>query len=137
VNASQYELLKCDGCGKKLGYIHISIKIYPSERWIHLVTGGPIKKIEKTVFCEDCFLRRKTEIAKCEYVNSLFTRRFLFRLQIFIVGLCLLNWILNTSSRDGMQQDDAFQHSLRQVPRWDICQKPLDNVDGNGSPAVC
>ena len=66
VNASQYELLKCDGCGRKLGYIHISIKIYPPERWIHLVAGGPIKKIEKTVFCEDCFLQRKTEIAKCE-----------------------------------------------------------------------
>jgi hypothetical protein len=64
LNTFQYELLKCDECGKTLGYIHISVKIYPPERWIRLAAGGPIKKIQKTTFCEDCFLQRKTEIAK-------------------------------------------------------------------------
>lgn len=66
MNASQYELLKCDRCGKAFGYIHVSIKVYPPERWIHLVAGGPIKKIKKIAFCEDCFLGGKTEIAKYE-----------------------------------------------------------------------
>jgi len=64
MSASQYELLKCDGCGKTLGYIYVSVKIYPPERWIHLVAGGPIKRIKKAALCEECFLGRKTDVAK-------------------------------------------------------------------------
>jgi hypothetical protein len=39
----RYELLKCDDCGKTLGYVHACIKI------------------EKDVFCEECFEKRKTD----------------------------------------------------------------------------
>jgi len=62
MSASQYELLKCDDCGKTLGYIYVSVKIYPPERWIRLVAGGPVKEIKKSAFCEGCFQRRKTGI---------------------------------------------------------------------------
>jgi hypothetical protein len=64
MKASQYELLKCDGCGKTLGYIYVSVKIFPPERWIRLAAGGPIKKIKKAALCEQCFLGSKADIAK-------------------------------------------------------------------------
>lgn len=64
MSALQYELLKCDNCGKTLGYIYISVKIYPPERWIRLTAGGPVKEIEKTAFCEECFQKRKAENSK-------------------------------------------------------------------------
>jgi len=60
--ASEYELLKCEDCGKTLGYIYVSVKIFPPKRWIHSVAGGPIQKIEKTALCEECFQKRKAEI---------------------------------------------------------------------------
>jgi len=59
MSASHYELLKCDNCGKRLGYINISVKILPPERWIRLAAGGPIKKIKKAAYCEECFSKRK------------------------------------------------------------------------------
>jgi len=64
MSASQYELLKCDDCGKVLGYIYINVRIFPPERLIHLSSGGPLKKIEKSVFCEECFQKRATETGK-------------------------------------------------------------------------
>ena len=57
----RYELLKCDDCGKTLGYVHESVKVFPPKGWIRLVAGGPIIKIEKDVFCEECFEKRKTD----------------------------------------------------------------------------
>jgi len=56
--ASQYEVLKCDDCGRRLGYIYIEVKILPPRGYIHLTAGGPLEKSEKTVFCEVCFQRR-------------------------------------------------------------------------------
>jgi len=64
MGASEYELLKCDNCGKTLGYIYVSVKIYPPELWIRLRAGGPVKKIEKTAFCEECFQKRKREVSR-------------------------------------------------------------------------
>jgi len=61
MSTSQYEPLKCNNCGKTLGYISISVKIIPPERWIRLAAGGPIKKIKKTAYCGECFKRRKAE----------------------------------------------------------------------------
>jgi len=57
----RYELLKCDDCGKTLGYIHESVKIFPPKKWIRLMAGGPLIKIEKDVFCEECFEKRKID----------------------------------------------------------------------------
>ena len=57
----RYELLKCGGCGKTLGYIYVSVKVFPPEGLIHLKLGGPIIKIEKDVFCKECFEKRKTD----------------------------------------------------------------------------
>jgi hypothetical protein len=48
VTASQYELLKCNDCGKILGYIYTNVKIFSPERLIRLSSGGPLKKIEKS-----------------------------------------------------------------------------------------
>jgi len=56
-----YELLKCDDCGKTLGYMHESVKVFPPKGWIRLIAGDPIIKIEKDVFCEECFEKRKTD----------------------------------------------------------------------------
>jgi len=64
MGASQYEVLKCDGCGKMLGYIYIDVRIFPPERLIRLTSGGPLKKIEKTVFCQECFQKRTAETSK-------------------------------------------------------------------------
>ena len=57
-----YELLKCEDCGKPLGYVHVEVKIFPPRRYIRAVAGGPIERIEKTAFCEACFQKRKAEI---------------------------------------------------------------------------
>jgi len=64
MGALQYELLKCDNCGKMLGYIYIRVKIFPPEQLIHLTASGPVKEIEKTAFCEECFQKRIAEINK-------------------------------------------------------------------------
>jgi len=42
-----------------LGYIYVSVKLYPPERWIHLVAGGPIKKTKKLLFVKSVFLKEK------------------------------------------------------------------------------
>jgi len=57
----RYELLKCDDGGKTLGYAHESVKVFPPKGWIRLTAGGPVTKIEKDVFCEECFEKRKTD----------------------------------------------------------------------------
>jgi hypothetical protein len=57
----RYKLLKCDACGKRLGYLHESVKVFPPKSWIRLVAGGPTIKIEKDVLCEECFKKRKTD----------------------------------------------------------------------------
>ena len=59
MNPFQFEILKCDKCGKTLGYMHVSVRIFPPEEWIRLVAGGPKKEIEKIVFCEECSQRGK------------------------------------------------------------------------------
>lgn len=63
MSASQYELLKCDDCGKTLGYVYVSVKTWPPQTLLRLSTGWR-QKIEKTAFCEECFLRRKAEMTK-------------------------------------------------------------------------
>jgi len=57
----RYELLKCDACGKTLGYLHESVKVFPPKSWIRMLAGGPIIKIEKDVLCEECFKKRKRD----------------------------------------------------------------------------
>jgi len=52
---TSYELLKCDHCGKTLGYIRIDVKVYPPKSLIRLVAGGPLTKVEKHVLCQECF----------------------------------------------------------------------------------
>jgi len=64
--AYQYELVKCEGCGKTLGYIRVSVRIWPppvTPRYWFLSDRLP-PRIEKTAFCEECFLQRQTEIAR-------------------------------------------------------------------------
>jgi hypothetical protein len=61
MSASQYELLKCDDCGKTLGYIHESVKVFPPKRWIRMWVGGPRIKIEKDVFCKECFEKMRAK----------------------------------------------------------------------------
>lgn len=65
VSYSKYELLKCDKCGKKLGYVLETVRINP-PRLVLRLTKGVSQKVSKTAFCEECFLRRKAEIAKSE-----------------------------------------------------------------------
>jgi len=55
LSMAQYELLKCANCGKTLGYITINVKMFPPKFWTRLVAGGPLIKIEKDAFCEECF----------------------------------------------------------------------------------
>jgi len=62
LTAEEYELLKCYDCGKTLGCIHVAVKIFPPKQYIRQVASGPIEKIEKTAFCEDCFDKRKREV---------------------------------------------------------------------------
>jgi len=50
----KYELLKCENCGKVLGYIYVSVKTFPPETLIRLRSGF-LQKIEKSAFCEQCF----------------------------------------------------------------------------------
>ncbi len=57
----RYELLKCNDCGKKLGYMHESVKVFPPKTWIRLIAGGPTIRIERDVFCKECFEKRKTD----------------------------------------------------------------------------
>jgi len=64
MSTSQYEPLKCNKCGKTLGYISMSVKIIPPERWIRLTAGGPIKRIRKTAYCEECFQKRRAETSR-------------------------------------------------------------------------
>jgi hypothetical protein len=64
LSASQYKLSKCSDCGKVLGYSNINVKLFPPERLMHLGSGGPLKKIEKTAFCVECFQKRTTAGSK-------------------------------------------------------------------------
>jgi len=64
--ASQYELLKCENCGKTLGYIHVSPKMrlsdfLPARYWLHVT---PTSQFEKTALCEPCFKQRLEEVLK-------------------------------------------------------------------------
>jgi hypothetical protein len=52
---ASYELLKCDHCGKTLGYIRVDVKVYPPKFLTQLITGGPLIKVEKHVLCQECF----------------------------------------------------------------------------------
>ena len=64
--AYQYELLKCEDCGKTLGYIYISAKTgFPrllAIRYWWLPESSP--EIKKTAFCESCFQKRLDETSK-------------------------------------------------------------------------
>jgi hypothetical protein len=65
--ANQYQLLKCEGCGKTLGYIYIGPKrgyLMPliSPRYWPLYSP----EMEKTAFCETCYQKRMEEISKGE-----------------------------------------------------------------------
>ena len=64
--AYQYELVKCEGCGKTLGYIRVTVRTRPppiTPRYWFLSDRSP-PRIEKTAFCEECFLQGKTGISK-------------------------------------------------------------------------
>jgi len=51
--------LKYDDCGKTLGYVHESVKVFPPKGWIRLTAGGPITKIEKDVFAKNVLRKEK------------------------------------------------------------------------------
>jgi len=51
--------LKYDDCGKTLGYVHDSVKVFPPKGWIRLTAGGPIIKIEKDVFVKNVLRKEK------------------------------------------------------------------------------
>jgi len=66
MSANEYQLLKCEGCGKTLGYIYISPKrsylmplLYPRYWPVY----SP-RELEKTAYCETCFKKRLEEISK-------------------------------------------------------------------------
>jgi hypothetical protein len=69
MGAKEYQLLKCEDCGKTLGYIYIKLRkgflspVYLSTRYWPLAVQGP-QDFEKTVFCETCFQKRVEEISK-------------------------------------------------------------------------
>jgi len=70
--AYQYDLLKCEGCGKTLGYIYISVKMRSSgllatRYWLQ---GQPTAEIEKTAFCESCFQKRQEEVSISKSVTK-------------------------------------------------------------------
>jgi ribosomal protein S14 len=52
-----YERLKCENCGKPLGFMRLGLKIYPPKTLIRLASGGPIVNVEKEVHCKECFRR--------------------------------------------------------------------------------
>jgi hypothetical protein len=54
----EYELLKCEDCGKRLGYIHVCLKTFPPKALYRLYAGFPHQKIEKTALCESCFQKK-------------------------------------------------------------------------------
>jgi len=64
--AYQYELLKCEGCGKTLGYIFVSAKsgfgFFTSRYWV--AQHGPSIAVKKIAFCESCFQKRVDETSK-------------------------------------------------------------------------
>ena len=60
-----YEQLKCNLCGKTLGYIYETVRIDPPRLLLKL-TRGASQKNDRTAFCEECFLKRKADIAKHE-----------------------------------------------------------------------
>jgi len=64
--AYQYQLLKCEDCGKTLGYIYVSAKMgFPrpfASRYWWLPESSP--EIKKTAFCESCFQKRLNETSK-------------------------------------------------------------------------
>ena len=68
----RYELLKCDDCGKTLGYVHESVKVFPPKGWIRLIAGGPIVKIEKDVFVKNV-LRKENRLKITVYPRFLTT----------------------------------------------------------------
>jgi hypothetical protein len=60
-----YELLKCDSCGKTLGYIYIQAKIgvpglIANRYWFP--QRAPSQELEKTAYCETCFQKRLEEV---------------------------------------------------------------------------
>jgi hypothetical protein len=61
MTASEYELLKCEDCGKTLGYIYVTVKTIPPKTLYRLAYGFPYQKIEKSAFCEQCFQRRTAQ----------------------------------------------------------------------------
>jgi hypothetical protein len=67
MSAYQYQLLKCEDCGKTLGYVYVSAKLGFSlmiaTRYWNL-QNQPALEIEKTAFCETCFQKRLDEISK-------------------------------------------------------------------------
>jgi len=62
MKATKYELLKCDDCGKTLGYMYETVKMWPPRIYLRHFTGF-YQKIKRYVFCEECFHKRKAEIA--------------------------------------------------------------------------
>jgi predicted adenine nucleotide alpha hydrolase (AANH) superfamily ATPase len=67
MSAYQYQLLKCEDCGKTLGYIYVKAKMSFSgmvaTRVWNLQNQPPLE-VEKTAFCETCFQKRLDETLK-------------------------------------------------------------------------
>jgi hypothetical protein len=62
----KYELVRCEKCGKTLGYIYISARIsyvgfMPARYWL-LPTGQTSAKVEKVAYCESCFQQTHKKI---------------------------------------------------------------------------
>jgi len=61
----EYELLKCENCGKTIGYVYIKAKmsvagLIANRYWFP--QRLPSRDIEKTAFCETCFKKRLEEV---------------------------------------------------------------------------
>lgn len=57
----QFEKMKCDNCGKFLGYIHIRTKSVPPREVYRLYAGVPVRKLEVTTFCPECYHKAQTK----------------------------------------------------------------------------
>jgi len=59
----EYELLKCEDCGKTLGYIYVSLKTFPPKGLHRFFFGFPYQKMKKSAFCEECFSKLKAQVS--------------------------------------------------------------------------
>ncbi len=74
-----YELLRCDFCGKTLGYIYIKAKmsvpgLIGNRYWFPQRT--PSKELEKTAYCETCFQKRIEKVSSVKQEPEVKKQRY-------------------------------------------------------------